>query len=149
MLSPATAPHRSNRQAFTFIEIMFVVVIIGVLLAVAVPKLTGQSNKAKIAATELTIRNTSTALKRYELTVGAFPTTSQGLEALIEKPSSIDESQWDGPYLDDEVIPTDAWNKPLSYRSPGDHKKDFDLWSNGSDGQEGTEDDVTNWKKKD
>lgn len=135
------------RRAFTFIEIMFVVVIIGVLLAVAVPKLTGQSQKAKIKATELAIRNVGVALKRYEMEVGSFPTTSQGLMALIEKPSTVAEGEWGGPYLDDETEPKDSWGKKLNYRSPGEHKKDYDLWSNGPDGQEGNDDDVVNWSK--
>lgn len=135
------------RRAFTFIEIMFVVVIIGVLLAVAVPKLTGQSKTAKIKATELAIRNVGVALKRYEMEVGDFPSTSQGLAALIEKPSTVDAGQWGGPYLDEDAEPKDSWGRKLNYRSPGEHKKDYDLWSSGPDGQEGNDDDVVNWTK--
>ncbi|MDK2971520.1 MAG: ral secretion pathway protein [Candidatus Sumerlaeota bacterium] len=136
-------PTRAQR-GFTFLEIMFVVVIIGVLLAIAVPKLTGQSQKARIKATEAQIRNVGVALKMYEMHVGAFPTTNQGLEALIEKPNDVDEEMWDGPYLDEK--PSDAWKRPLNYTSPGDNHTDYDLWSNGPDGKEGTEDDIKNWK---
>lgn len=139
--------HPGRRRAFTFIEIMFVVVIIGVLLAVAVPKLTGQSQKAKVKATQLGIRNVGLALKQYEIGVGSFPSTSQGLAALIERPSTVSEEAWEGPYLDDDTVPKDAWGHELNYRSPGEHKKDYDLWSSGPDGQEGNDDDVVNWTK--
>jgi len=129
-------------RGFTFIEIMFVVVIIGVLLAVAVPRLTGQSREARIRATELSINNVSTALKRYELQVGAFP---EEITDLMEEPSDVEG--WDGPYLEKE--PKDAWNQTLNYRYPSDNDIDFDIWSNGPDKQEGTEDDVVNWSKDD
>lgn len=128
---------RKTSKAFTFIEIMFVVVIIGVLLAVAVPRLTGQANDARIRATELSINSVSTALKRYELETGSFPTTSEGLEILLKKENK-------GPYLDN--FPTDAWQEKLKYRFPSDHDRDFDLWSTGPDKKDGTEDDVKNWK---
>lgn len=134
------------RRGFTFLEIMFVVVIIGVLLAIAVPKLTGKSQDARKKATEAQIRNVGVALKMYEMHVGGFPTSSQGLEALLEKPNDVDEEMWEGPYL--EESPVDAWKKPLNYASPGDHNKDYDLWSNGPDGKEGTPDDIKNWKEK-
>lgn len=137
-----------RHRGFTLLEIMFVVVIIGILLAVAVPRLTGQSQKARERATEANMRNIGLALKTYEMHVGAFPSTSQGLEALIERPNSVSENMWEGPYLDDESLPVDAWQNEFNYRSPGDHHKDYDLWSNGPDGKEGTEDDVTNWKKE-
>ncbi len=138
----------ARRRGFTFLEIMFVVVIIGVLLAVAVPKMTGKSRQAQIRATELGIRNVGLALKEYELATGQFPNTSEGLMALVERPSNIDEDRWTGPYLDDEEMPKDAWGHEFNYRSPGDHKKDYDLWSSGPDGIEGNEDDVKNWKEK-
>ncbi|MGF1573149.1 MAG: type II secretion system major pseudopilin GspG [Sumerlaeia bacterium] len=128
---------QKHHKAFTFIEIMFVVVIIGVLLAVAVPRLTGQANEARERATELTINSTSTALKRYELETGSYPTTSEGLDILLKKENK-------GPYVDD--FPLDAWQEKLNYRFPSDHGRDFDLWSNGRDKKEGTEDDIKNWK---
>ncbi|MDX1972245.1 MAG: type II secretion system major pseudopilin GspG [Candidatus Sumerlaeia bacterium] len=135
---------QQRRKAFTFIEIMFVVVIIGVLLAVAVPRLTGQAKEAKIRATELSIKSVTTALQKYELEVGDFPSTSEGLEALLKEPSNA--SGWKGPYVDD--FPTDAWGNKLNYRQPSEHGRDFDLWSNGPDKQEGNDDDVKNWKTK-
>lgn len=138
-----------QKRAFTFLEIMFVVVIIGILLAVAVPRLTGKTQKARISATELQIRNVSLALKEYEMNVGSFPSSSQGLEALIERPSGVSEDIWTDPFLEAESVPKDAWNNEFNYRQPGEHHRDFDLWSNGPDGQSESEDDVTNWTKKD
>lgn len=135
------------RRAFTFLEIMFVVVIIGILLAVAVPRMTGKARKAQESATSMQIRNIGTALKQFEMHVGRFPDTREGLEALIERPSNVEEGQWEGPYLDGDEVPKDAWKKPMNYRSPGEHSRDFDLWSNGPDGQDGTDDDVVNWSK--
>lgn len=138
-------PRAARRRAFTFLEIMFVVVIIGILLAIVGPKLTGKSKKAKIAATQAQLRNVRMALAEYELNVGEFPTTSQGLKALIERPSEIDEDVWGESYLDTNSIPKDAWGREFQYRCPGEHSKDYDLWSTGADGLDNTEDDITSW----
>lgn len=134
-------------RGFTFLEIMFVVVIIGVLLAVAIPRFTGKTQRARERATELQMRNISLALKEYEMEIGTFPTSSQGLEALIRRPSGVGEDVWRDAFLDQDDLPKDAWGNPFNYRAPGEHHRDFDLWSNGPDGQEGTEDDITNWTK--
>jgi len=133
------------RRAFTFLEIMFVVVIIGILLAIVGPRLAGKSKKAKIAAAKAQLRNIQVALSQYELHVGDFPDDSQGLKALIEQPSEIDESEWDGPYLEGGAIPKDPWGQEYQYKQPGEHNKDYDLWSPGPDRQESTEDDIKNW----
>ncbi len=144
-----TGIHAARRRgrAFTFLEIMFVVVIIGILLAIVGPRLAGRSRKAKEAATKAQLRNIRVALSSYELNVGEFPTTAQGLKALIERPSEVDEDSWDGPYLEGSV-PKDNWNHEFQYRQPGEHNKDYDLWSYGMDGQDGTDDDITNWTKE-
>lgn len=139
--------HKSRRRGFTFLEIMFVVVIIGVLLAVAAPKLTGRTVTARIKATEASMRSVGVALKTYEMHVGSFPSTSQGLQALMDRPNDVDESMWEGPYLDGDEVPKDAWNRPFNYNSPGTRHREYDLWSNGPDGREGTDDDITNWTK--
>lgn len=136
---------RRRRHAFTFLEIMFVVVIIGILLAVAAPRLTGKSKKARIQATRLQMHNIEAALKEYEMHIGAFPGSSDGLESLLDPPSNVDETQWDGPYLDGNNLPTDSWGHEFHYRYPGENSRDFDLWSSGPDGQEGSEDDIKNW----
>ncbi len=138
-------PRRWRSRAFTFLEIMFVVVIIGILLAIVAPRMAGRSQKARVAAAKAQIRNIGVALQQYELHVGSFPDDSQGLKALIERPSEVDETDWDGPYLDGTSIPKDPWNNEYQYKSPGEHNVDYDLWSAGPDHQDNTEDDVANW----
>lgn len=138
---------RNARRAFTFLEIMFVVVIIGILLAVALPRFSGQSNQARIASTRLQMSNIRTALAQFEMHVGRYPDTREGLQALVTRPSNVSEELWQGPYLDTEggELPRDAWRNPFNYRSPGEHNRDYDLWSAGPDGREGTDQDITNW----
>lgn len=137
---------KNGSRGFTFMEIMFVVVIIGILLGLVGPKLVGRTKKARVAAAEAQIKNFKTALNTYEMHVGEFPTTSQGLNAMVEKPSDVDDKDWQGPYMED--IPNDPWGKEYIYKSPGEHNKDFDLSSMGPDRQEGTDDDIINWKKQ-
>ncbi|HOW36419.1 MAG TPA: type II secretion system major pseudopilin GspG [Candidatus Omnitrophota bacterium] len=130
---------------FTLIEIMLVVVIIGALAAMVVPRLTGRSEQAKatIARTDIE-SHLATALKLYELDNGNFPTTSQGLEALFIKPTGSPEApNWNGPYV--EKKPIDPWMRPYVYASPGDHRPDYDLYSRGRN-ENKEDDDITNWK---
>jgi general secretion pathway protein G len=134
-----------TRKGFTFLEIMFVVVIIGILVGIAVPSLTGKSKKARITATRATMKGVETALQDYEMNVGAFPTSEQGIAALVKCPSDVPPEDWgDSPYL--KEIPRDAWNQEFIYKSPGEHNSDYDLYSKGPDRQEDTEDDIKNWK---
>ena len=137
-----------NARGFTFLEIMFVVVIIGVLMAIAIPRFAGRAQEARISATEATMNGIRTALSQYEMHVGSFPSTTEGLEALMERPNSVDEDMWEGPYIEGDEVPVDSWKQPFNYVSPGTKKRDYDLWSNGPDRQEGTDDDITNWSKK-
>jgi general secretion pathway protein G len=140
---------RKRRKAFTFLEIMFVVVIIGILLSIVGPRLVGKSEKARVAATKMQMKNIMTALQQYEMHIGTFPTTSQGLKALFERPSDVSEDDWDGPYMDGGYEGLkDAWKHEFTYKYPGEHSKDYDLLSKGHDNQEGTEDDITNWQKE-
>ena len=138
---------KQNREksfnGFTLIELMLVVVIIGALVAMVMPRLTGRGEQARVAAASADINaNIATGLKLYELDNGSFPSTSEGLSALLTKPSSA--RNWNGPYL--ERKPVDPWGKDYEYKSPGDHRKgDYDLYSLGKDGVEST-DDVKNWE---
>ncbi|MFC1755482.1 type II secretion system major pseudopilin GspG [Thermoproteota archaeon] len=136
-----------NRRAFTLIELMLVVIIIGVLAALVVPRLAGRSEQARQAAAQADIEaNIATALDLYELDNGQYPTAEQGLAALISKPSSIPVPlNWNGPYLKKE--PKDPWTRPYVYKCPGEHNTgDYDLSSWGKDGIEGGGDDVFNWE---
>jgi general secretion pathway protein G len=141
-------PLRSrSRSGFTFLEIMMVVVIIGILLAIVGPRLAGRTQKARVTAAKTQLGNIATALKNFEIDMGSFPEQSEGLKALREKPRSDDADAWDGPYLEKE-IPLDPWGQPYQYKYPGEkNPKDFDLWSNGPDKKSGTDDDITNWVK--
>ena len=136
----------NNRKAFTLIELMLVVIIIGVLAAMVVPRLAGRSEQARQAAASADIEaNIATALDLYELDNGQYPTTEQGLAALITKPTSSPVPiDWKGPYLKKE--PRDPWGRTYIYKSPGEHNVgDYDLASWGKDGIEGGGDDVVNW----
>lgn len=137
---------KKNKDGFTLIEIMLVVIIIGILAAMAIPRLAGRSRQARIAAAKVDIEsNISTSLDMYELDNGNYPTTEQGLTALVQKPSSSPEPvNWNSPYL--KKMPKDPWGREYIYKSPGDHnKEDYDLLSAGADGTEGTEDDIKNY----
>ena len=126
---------------------MFVVVIIGILVSIAVPSLTGKAKKARITATRATMKGIETALSDYEMNVGSFPTSEQGLAALVKCPSDVTTEDWgDSPYL--KEIPKDAWNQLFIYKFPGEHNAEYDLYSKGPDRQEDTEDDIKNWKEE-
>lgn len=132
----------NKRETFTLVELMLVVIIIAVLASMVIPRLTGRSEEAKIAVAQADINtNIATALRLYELDNGAFPTTQEGLSALMSPPASA--SNWKGPYLEKE--PVDPWGRPYQYKSPGTHRPDYDLYSLGRDGVE-SEDDIVNWK---
>jgi general secretion pathway protein G len=110
-----------------------------------IPRLTGRSEQAKIAAAKADINaHLATALKLYELDNGFFPGTAQGLKALEEKPTTSPVPQnWNGPYIERE--PLDPWGNPYQYTSPGRHRPDYDLYSDGKD-KKIEDDNITNWK---
>ena len=132
-----------NEKGFTLIELMLVVIIIGALVAMVMPRLAGRSEQTKVAAAQADITtNIATGLKLYELDNGKYPGGDQGLSALLSKPG--DASNWNGPYL--EKKPIDPWGREYVYKSPGVHRTyDYDLFSLGRDGQESA-DDVKNWE---
>ena len=135
---------QDHRRGFTLIEIMLVVIIIGALAAMIVPRLAGRSEQAKLAVAKADLSNIATALKLYELDNGSFPTTSQGLAALRERSTAVPVPRnWNGPYL--EKDPVDAWGSPYVYASPGEHRPDYDLSSKGKD-PNSANDDIVNWQ---
>jgi len=134
----------NSKKGFTLIELMLVVIIIGVLVSMAAPRLAGRSEEAKMAVAKADINtNISVALDLYELDNGRYPTTEEGLGSLILRPSS--DIKWKGPYIKKE--PLDPWGRKYIYRSPGDYNPDYDLYSYGPDGAEGGEDDIVNWEE--
>jgi general secretion pathway protein G len=133
--------------AFTLMEMILVVVIIGLLAALVLPRVVGWGEKARIAAAKAQIGSFKTALGGFERAVGRFPSTSEGLRALIEKPPNLPEGvEWER-FLDESVIPQDPWAGEYVYRSPGAVNPDYDLFSRGPDGQEGTDDDIGNTRR--
>jgi general secretion pathway protein G len=137
---------QNGRYGFSFLEIMMVVMIIGILVAVVGPKILGKTDKARVQATKLQLKNLKTALNDFEMTVGSLPTTDQGLEALVHRPSDIAEDQWEQKM---DEMPKDAWNEPFVYRCPGEGEREYDLFSKGKDKKEGTEDDISAFKDDD
>jgi len=134
---------RAMRWGFTLIELMLVVIIIGALSAMVLPRLVGRSEQARMSATRADIKaNIATGLKLYELDNGTFPSTDEGLEALLSAPPSV--VNWNGPYLESKAV--DSWGREYQYESPGSHRpQDYDLYSFGKDGKEGN-DDINNWE---
>ncbi|MGD0090769.1 MAG: type II secretion system major pseudopilin GspG [Planctomycetota bacterium] len=128
---------------FTLVELLLVLVILAVLAAVVVPKFTKRSEQARVAATKTDIANLETALDTFEVDTGRYPTSDEGLRALMERPGNVKE--WNGPYLKRLVL-NDPWGNPYIYRNPGQHNSNsYDLYSFGPDGQEGGGDDIDNW----
>ena len=138
-----------NGRGFTLIEIMAVVMIIALLGTFVAVKVIGQVDKAKLEATKVQVNQLSSALDTFKMDSGFYPSTEQGLEALASEPQTgrIPKHYPAGGYLNKKV-PKDPWDNPYNYREPGvKNANSFDLWSNGPDGQEGTEDDITNWQE--
>jgi general secretion pathway protein G len=133
------------RRGFTLIEIVIVLTIISVLAAGSIYLLKGNVDVAKETRVEGDIANIGTQLQLYSARNLRYPTTEQGLKALVEKPTSEPLPERWTPLLEEE--PKDPWGQPYQYRYPAQKsKKDYDLWSVGKDGQDGTEDDIGNWK---
>lgn len=134
-----------RQNGFTLIEILLVVVIIGALASMVLPRFAGRSEKAKITIARVDIdANVASALKLYELDNGIFPTTDQGLEALIRRPTSgPTPSNWNGPYLEKE--PVDPWGRRYQYQSPGSHNSNYDLYSYGPS-EKDEKGRIANWK---
>ncbi|MBN2097658.1 MAG: type II secretion system major pseudopilin GspG [Candidatus Omnitrophica bacterium] len=125
------------RKGFTLIELMLVVIIIGVLVGMVMPRLAGRSQEARIAAAQADIfSNIATALDLFELDNGKYP---EGLDDLAKKTEN-----GKGPYLKRQ--PIDPWKNPYNYKAPGTHNNDYDLYSSGPDGQKGNSDDITSWQ---
>lgn len=141
-----------DSRGFTLIELMVVIVILSLLAVLVGPKIIGRSDDAKVADAKVQIRNIETALKLYKLDSGNFPSTEQGLQALVAKPTTgkIPNNYKSEGYLENKNVPKDPWGNDYIYLSPGEHG-DYDLSSYGADGARGGEGknaDIESWSMK-
>lgn len=140
----------SKQTGFTLIEVMIVVVILGILAAIVVPKIMGRPDEARVLKARQDLRAIGAALDLYRLDNFSYPTTEQGLEALVTRPEHLPEgASWKkGGYL--ASLPTDPWKRPYAYLQPGIHGE-YDLYTLGADGVEGGSEaaaDIGNWTLK-
>jgi general secretion pathway protein G len=137
-----TALRRAASRAFTLVEMLLVITIIGILAALVVPKMMGRSEQARQAAARADISSSKTALDAFEVDNGYYP---KSFADLLQQPREA--KNWHGPYL--EKLPTDPWGNTYQYAYPGKHNPSgFDLSSPGPDGKAGTDDDIGNWTGK-
>ncbi|MBF0119966.1 MAG: type II secretion system major pseudopilin GspG [Desulfobacterales bacterium] len=138
---------KTKSKGFTLIELMVVIVILGILAGLIVPRIMGRPEEAKKLKAKMIIESLETALKMYKLDTGSYPTTEQGLQALIDQPAGV--KNWrKGGYLEKNKVPKDPWDNDFIYICPGTHGE-YDIVSYGSDsapgGDEGNKD-ITNWE---
>jgi general secretion pathway protein G len=140
----ARAPRTS--AGFTLLEILIALAILGMLVALSVTKLGSVFSGASADTAKIFVNDSlKTALTTYRIQVGDYPSTAEGLQALITAPTGK-EDRWHGPYIDSKTVPVDPWKNAYKYAYPGIHNKDgYDLWSMGPDGVDGTADDIGNW----
>lgn len=142
-------PRLKDNRGFTLIELMVVIVILGVLAGMIVPRIMDRPEQAKVTKAKMTMEAIGTALDLYKLDMGTYPTTEQGLQALVEAPESDGASSWrKGGYLDKGKVPKDPWNNDYIYLSPGTNGE-YDLTCLGGDrapGGEGTTADINSWE---
>ena len=135
----------SGQGGFTLIEILVVITIIALIMSLVGPRVLNYLAESKVKAAKIQIQSLGSALDLFNLDTGRYPSTGEGLAALVQSPGTI--PSWNGPYLKGGVVPNDPWGKAYVYRSPGEHGP-YDIMSYGSDGQEGgtgTAADITSW----
>lgn len=132
---------------FTLIEILVVITIIALIMSLVGPRVLNYLGESKVKAAKIQIQSFGSALDLFNLDTGRYPSTAEGLTALVQSPGTI--TAWNGPYLKGGVVPSDPWGKAYVYRSPGEHGP-YDIMSYGSDGQEGgtgTAADILSWAR--
>jgi len=143
---PSDKKQTKNRTGFTLIELLLVLVILATLAAIVTPKFTKRSEQARITAARTQIAQLEVALDAFEIDIGRYPSSNEGLKALVEKPS--DAEGWQQPYLKRDV-PKDPWGNEYVYRYPGQYNEEgYDLYSFGPDRKQGGGDDITNWSEE-
>jgi general secretion pathway protein G len=125
--------YNKNEAGFTLLELLVVIAILGLLIGLVAPVALRQLGGARVSIAEQSIERLGSILEMYKLDAGSFPTTEQGLQALIVRPAAI--SRWNGPYVKGDTVPLDAWGHPYLYRSPSIRPgRDYDLCSKGASG---------------
>ena len=138
---------RRGQGGFTLVEILVVIAIIALIVSLVGPRVLNYLGESKVKAAKIQIQGFSSALDWFIIDTGSYPTTSEGVVALIRSPGNI--PSWNGPYLKSGSVPDDPWGKPYVYRSPGEHGA-YDIMSYGSDSNEGgtgTAADITSWSR--
>ncbi len=142
---------RRNRPpgGFTLIEVLLVLVILVILVSLVAGGYISAQRRAMTDAARAQIGLFKTPLTMYHLSLFTYPSTQQGLEALLNPPSDLgNANKWDGPYLE-ESVPVDPWGNPYQYESPGKYNTEtYDIWSFGPDQSDGTNDDIGNWEQE-
>jgi general secretion pathway protein G len=136
-----------GERGFTLVEMLVVITIIGLIMALVGPRVLNYLSESKAKTAKIQIQGLSSALDLFYLDAGRYPSSAEGLAALVQPPGGI--GTWNGPYLKGGNLPADPWGKPYVYRSPGEHGA-YDISSLGSDGQEGgtgTAADITSWSQ--
>jgi len=141
---------RIDNLGFTLLEILIVITILGILASLVAVRLMDRPGEARITKAKLDIKALENALKLFKLDNAFYPSTEQGLKALVQKPTvgRIPQNWREGGYLEKGEVPKDPWGREYYYMSPGVHNKDFDIWTYGADGEEGGEGedaDIGNW----
>jgi general secretion pathway protein G len=136
---------RAAERGFTLVEMLVVIAIIALIMSLVGPRVLGFLGDSKTKAAKIQIQSIEQALDLYALDTGQYPSSSEGLEVLMQRPGGV--ITWNGPYLKGNVVPKDPWGKPYIYRSPGEHGP-YDIMSYGPNGQEGGSGataSITNW----
>lgn len=134
-------------------EMLLVLAILVVLMGLVAPRILGTQKKADISTAKTQIGGLKQSLQQYAMEMKTYPSTEEGLLALIEAPTDSDQSgKWQGPYIENTEIPKDPWGNDYQYEFPSTHNEENtdspDLWSLGPDGEDGTEDDIVNWTRE-
>ena len=140
-----SSARRTAQSGFTLVEMLVVISIIGLIMALVGPRVLNYLSESKTKTAKIQIQSFASSLDLFFLDVGRFPSSAEGLGALVQRPGSF--SSWNGPYLKGTAVPADPWGHPYVYRAPGQHGA-YDIISYGADGQEGgtgAAGDVTSW----
>jgi len=135
---------RTLERGFTLVEMLVVISIIALIMALVGPRVLNFLGESKVKAAKIQIASLESALDLYALDTGQYPSSSDGLDALMHRPGGV--TSWSGPYLKGNEVPNDPWGRPYIYRSPGEHGP-YDIVSYGPKGQEGGTAEINSWSR--